>query len=47
MAVMLISTLADGTEEQYRAAHSHMRIDENPPPGLIFHAAGRSTEAGG
>jgi hypothetical protein len=40
MAVLLINTFDGGTEEQYRAVHSHMRIDENPPPGLIFHAAG-------
>lgn len=40
MAVMLVITFTGGTEEQYRAVHSHMRIDENAPPGLIFHSAG-------
>jgi len=40
MAVGFRIKFDGGTEEQYRAAHSHMQIDENPPPGLIFHAAG-------
>jgi hypothetical protein len=40
MAVMPMITFAGGTEEQYRAVHSHMRVDENPPPGMIFHSAG-------
>ncbi|MBV9049984.1 MAG: hypothetical protein JOY58_17055 [Solirubrobacterales bacterium] len=40
MAVGLMITFNGGSEEQYRAVHSHMRVDENPPSGLIFHSAG-------
>ncbi len=40
MAVGLRLKFADGTQEQYEAIHSHMNIDGNPPPGLIFHSAG-------
>jgi hypothetical protein len=40
MAVGLRIKFDGGTEEQYRAVHSHMRFDENPPPGMIFHSAG-------
>ena len=40
MAVALKITFDGGTEDQYQAAHSHMRIDQNPPEGLIFHSAG-------
>jgi hypothetical protein len=29
-----------GTQEQYEAVHSHMKIDESPPAGLILHSAG-------
>ncbi len=40
MAVGLRLKFAGGTQEQYDAIHSHMRVDENPPAGLIFHTAG-------
>ncbi|MBV9471353.1 MAG: hypothetical protein JO206_00195 [Solirubrobacterales bacterium] len=40
MAVGLRIKFDGGTQEQYEAIHSHMRIDENPPEGLIFHSAG-------
>ena len=40
MAVGLRIKFDGGTEEQYRAGRSHMRIDENPLPGMIFHSAG-------
>jgi quinol monooxygenase YgiN len=40
MAVGLRIKFDGGTQEQYDALHSHMRVDENPPEGLIFHSAG-------
>jgi hypothetical protein len=40
MAVGLRLKFHGGTKEQYDALHSHMGITENPPEGLIFHAAG-------
>ncbi len=40
MAVGLMITFHGGTEDQYRAVHSHMRVDQNPPEGMIFHSAG-------
>ena len=30
MTVGLMTTFSGGGEEQYRAVHAHMRIDENP-----------------
>ncbi len=40
MAVGLRLKFEGGTQEQYDAIHSHMNVDGNPPPGLIFHSAG-------
>jgi hypothetical protein len=40
MAVGLRIKFANGTQEQYDAVNAQMGIDENPPDGLIFHAAG-------
>jgi hypothetical protein len=40
MAVGLRLKFAGGKQEQYDAMHSHMRINENPPAGMIFHSAG-------
>jgi hypothetical protein len=40
MAVGLRIKFAGGSQEQYEAVHSHMRVAENPPEGMIFHSAG-------
>ncbi len=40
MAIGLRLKITGGTQEQYDTLHSHMGIDDNPPEGLIFHAAG-------
>ncbi|HEX7059313.1 MAG TPA: hypothetical protein VF176_05620 [Solirubrobacterales bacterium] len=40
MAIGLWINFAEGTQEQYEAINSHMGVEENPPDGLIFHAAG-------
>lgn len=40
MAVGLWISFAGGTQEQYDAVNAEMGIEENPPQGLIFHAAG-------
>jgi hypothetical protein len=40
MAIGLRLKLAGGTQEQYDTLHNQMGIDDNPPEGLIFHAAG-------
>ena len=40
MAVGLRIKFDGGTQDQYDAIHSHMKIDENPPDGMIFHSAG-------
>jgi len=40
MAVGLRIKFANGTQEQYDAVNAQMGIDDNPPDGLIFHAAG-------
>lgn len=40
MAVGLRVKFAGGTEEQYEAVNAEMGVEENPPAGLIFHAAG-------
>ncbi len=45
MAVGLRIRFAGGTQEQYDAVNEQMGIAENPPAGLIFHAAG-PTEGG-
>jgi hypothetical protein len=36
---------AGGTQEQYEAINEQMGVEESPPAGLIFHAAG-PTEGG-
>jgi hypothetical protein len=40
MAVGLRIKFAGGTEDQYRAVHSTMNVEEDPPEGMIFHSAG-------
>ena len=40
MAVGLWIQFSDTTEEQYEAMNSQMRVEEEPPEGLIFHSAG-------
>jgi hypothetical protein len=40
MATGLRLKFAGGTREQYDTVHGHMGIDEDPPEGLLFHAAG-------
>jgi hypothetical protein len=40
MAVGLWISFADGTQEQYDAVNAEMGVEESPPEGLIFHAAG-------
>lgn len=40
MAIGLWLKFEGGTEEQYNAVNAEMGVEENPPEGLIFHAAG-------
>jgi hypothetical protein len=40
MAVGLRVKFTNGTQEQYDAVNAEMGVEENPPDGLIFHAAG-------
>jgi len=40
MAIGLSIRFSDGTAEQYDAMHSEMKVDADPPEGMIFHAAG-------
>jgi len=40
MAVGLWIKFADGTQEQYDALNAQMGVDDNPPEGMVFHAAG-------
>jgi hypothetical protein len=40
MAIGLRIKFDGGTEDQYRAVHGQMRVDEDPPEGMIFHSAG-------
>jgi hypothetical protein len=40
MAVGLRIKFAEGTQEQYESVNAQMGVEENPPDGLIFHAAG-------
>jgi hypothetical protein len=40
MAVGIRIRFEGGTQEQYDAVHAVMGIDQNPPLGMIFHAAG-------
>ena len=47
MATGLRLKFNGGTQEQYDALHGHMRIDDDPPQGLIFHSAGPIDEGWG
>jgi len=47
MAIGLRLKIVGGTQEQYDALHAQMGIDDNPPEGLIFHAAGPIDEGWG
>jgi hypothetical protein len=47
MAVGIRLKFQGGTQQQYEAVHGHMGIDDNPPEGLIFHAAGPIEEGWG
>ena len=40
MAVGLWVMFKDGTQEQYEAVNAEIGVEENPPEGLVFHAAG-------
>lgn len=40
MAIGLRIKFSGGTQAQYDAVHGRMRVDEDPPTGLIFHSAG-------
>jgi hypothetical protein len=40
MATGLWIKFAGGTQEQYEAVNAQMRVEEEPPEGLIFHAGG-------
>lgn len=40
MAVGLRIKFVDGTQEQYEAVNEQMGVNDNPPEGLVFHAAG-------
>lgn len=40
MAVGLRLKFDGGTQEQYEAIHRRVDVDNDPPPGLIFHSAG-------
>jgi hypothetical protein len=40
MAIGLSIRFADATAEQYEAMNAEMDVENRPPEGLIFHAAG-------
>jgi hypothetical protein len=40
MAIGLWIKFDGGTQEQYEGVNAHLGVEENPPEGLIFHAAG-------
>jgi hypothetical protein len=40
MAVGLRIKFAGATQEQYETTNSHVGVEQDPPEGLIFHAAG-------
>jgi len=40
MAIGLRIKFSGGSQEQYDTMHAHMNVDDDPPEGLIFHAAG-------
>ena len=47
MAVGLRIKFVDGTQEQYEAVNAEIGVEENPPDGLIFHAAGPTEDGWG
>lgn len=47
MAIGLRLKFNGGTQEQYDAVHTHMGLDNDPPEGLLFHAAGPIEEGWG
>ena len=47
MAVGLSIRFSDGTAEQYDAINGEMGTDQDPPEGMIFHAAGPIKEGWG
>jgi len=40
MAVGLWISFEGGTQEQYNAVNAQMGVEQDPPEGLVFHAAG-------
>jgi hypothetical protein len=40
MPVGIRLKFSGGTQEQYDTVHSHVNVEADPPPGLIFHSAG-------
>jgi hypothetical protein len=40
MVIGLSLRFAEGTAEQYDAVNTKMGVEDDPPAGLIFHAAG-------
>jgi hypothetical protein len=40
MAIGLRLKFEGGTQEQYEAVNAKMGVADNPPDGLVFHAAG-------
>jgi hypothetical protein len=47
MAIGLRLKFEGATQDQYEAVHSGMGIAEDPPDGLLFHAAGPIEEGWG
>jgi hypothetical protein len=47
MAIGLRIKIPGGTETMYDTLQSQMRVDEDPPEGLIFHSAGSIDEGWG
>jgi hypothetical protein len=47
MPVCIRQKFSGGTQEQYDTVHGHLKIDADPPEGLIFHSAGPIDEGWG
>ena len=47
MATGLSIRISEGTAEMYEAINAGARVEEDPPEGLIFHAAGPIKEGWG
>ena len=47
MAIGLRLKFEGGTQDQYDAVHSELGLGEDPPEGLLFHAAGPIDEGWG